>query len=92
MAMNRTGHRERGHPTEHIGFRCPKELVEAAAALDRDRSKGLVRMLDQARDARTELGPLWVELEVFARREGISEGAALGRLAHEALQARGVPR
>ena len=92
MATDRTGHRERGHPTEHIGFRCPKELVEAAAALDRDRSKGLVRMLDQARDARTELGPLWVELEVFARREGISEGAALGRLAHEALQARGVPR
>jgi hypothetical protein len=92
MATDRMRQRERGHPTEHIGFRCPKELVEAAATLDRDRSKGLVRLLDQAHDARIELGQLWVEIEVFARREGISEGAALGRLAREALEARGVPR
>jgi hypothetical protein len=92
MATDRPRFRERGHPTEHIGFRCPAELVEAATVLERDRSKGIVRMLDIANDARTELGMLWVEVEVLAHREGMSEGSALGRLAREALESRSKPR
>lgn len=85
MTIDRPRHRERGHPSEHVGFRCPSELLDAATKLERDRSKGIVRMLDMAHDAREELGELWMELEIFAHRKGITEGEALGRVAREVL-------
>jgi hypothetical protein len=78
--------RERGHPTELIGFRCPEEIVAEIDAIDADRSKVLVRLLDQALDARRELGKGWDQIEEYARREDISEGEALARLAKAALQ------
>jgi hypothetical protein len=82
--------RDRGHPTDPIGFRCPTELVKAIDAIaDGDRSRGLIQLLDVATDVRKELGKLWVEVEAYARTEGISEGEALGRLVKEVLTTRG---
>lgn len=86
MPINRARRRERGHPTEAVGFRCPEELIGAAKSLDRDLSKGMIRMLDRANDAARELGDLWIEVEILAHREGITEGEALGRLARDALK------
>jgi len=77
--------RTRGHPTEHVGFRCPTELLEAASAEAPERSKGIVTMLDRAFDAKEELGKDWIEVVVLAHREGITEGQALGRLARAGL-------
>lgn len=77
--------RKRGHPSEQINFRCPEELVQAIDAEGEDRTDGLVVMLDRANDAKQELGDEWMEVVVFAHREGITEGQALGRLLKAAI-------
>jgi hypothetical protein len=77
--------RKRGHPTKMVGFRCPLELLDAAAQEGEGQTDGLVTILDRGNDAKLELGDEWVEVMVMAHREGITEGQALGRIARMAL-------
>ena len=86
--MRRAWNRKRGSPTEAVNFRCPKELVDFAQAHGRSLSEGMVRLLDIGRDAMTEIGDLWPELEVYAVREGITESEAVGKLARAILAQR----
>lgn len=86
MAIRPTRRRAKGFESELVAFRCPTEILPVIDSIDVSRTAGLVRLLDQAIDARTAFGDLWIELEVRAHREGISEGEALGRLAREALK------
>lgn len=78
--------RKRGHPTEKVQFRCPKELVEAMDKEGEDRTDGLVAMLDRANDTKLEAGDeAWLFVMVRAYKEGITEGQAIGRYLQEAV-------
>lgn len=89
MTVGKPRVRKRGdEPREFVGFKCPEGLIAMAASLGRTRSEGLVRMLDAYADVRRELGEQWVEVEILAYREKITEGEALARLAAEALKKR----
>lgn len=78
--------RKRGHPANQLNFRCPDELREAAKREGEDLTDGLIVLLDRGNDAKAALGDLWIEVVVFAHRQGITEGEALGRLAKVTLE------
>lgn len=85
--IDRTKMRKRGHPTTQVVFRCPDELVKVIDTLARDRTPGVIRLLDQAVDSRDVLGERgWFEVQAYASANGLTEGEALGRLALEALK------
>lgn len=85
--------RPRGHPSEQVVFRCPKELLETVEALGRrSRTDAIVELLDLARDAREALGERWPEVVSLAAREQVSDGAALAQLARESLESKGRKR
>lgn len=82
--------RPRGHPSEQVVFRCPKELLEKAEALGRrSRTDALVELLDLAVDAMGALGDRWPQVVAVAASEQVSDGKALGQLAREALEKKG---
>lgn len=83
----RTRMRKRGHPSEPLAFRCPKELLRAVEDAGADKTEGAIRLLDRAVDARAELGDFWAAVEMRAYRDQVTEGEALGRIAREALEA-----
>src|SRR5678815_4419028 len=79
--------RPRGHPSEQVVFRCPKELLEKAEALGRrSRTDAQVELLDLATDVRDALGERWPQVVALAAREQVKDGEALGKLACEALE------
>lgn len=78
--------RRRGHPGRQLNFRCPDELREAINNEGEDQTDGVIVLLDRANDAKVELGDLWIEVVVYAHRQGITEGQALGRLARIGIE------
>lgn len=80
--------RERGHPTEQLGFRCPIELLEAVKAEDPDKTAGAIALLDIVADAKEAMGDDWVEVLVYAHRNNVYPGEALARLAKLGLKAK----
>lgn len=80
----------RGTKTQPLAFRCPLEVHDAVMeAASGDKTAGALRLLVLAMDAQKELGDLWVQVEVRAVQENITEGEALGRIAREALEKKG---
>lgn len=84
--------RKRGHPTQHLGIRCPDELMDAAEAEGPDQSKGAIALMDRGLDVKTAAGKDWIEVVVRAHRESeaagkvITEGEVAGKMIRELLE------
>lgn len=86
--LNARRERKRGHPTESLTARLPEEIIQAIDSEARNKTEGAVALLDCAVDAKTEMGKEWLEVVIFAHREGLTEGQALGRLARLGLKSK----
>lgn len=72
--------RPRGHPTEYLGIRVPKELADAARDEGPNQSQGCIALMDLGFEAKRALGKEWIEVIIRAHREGVTEGEAVGRM------------
>lgn len=79
---------QRKHPRTPVHVRIPDELLPFVEGFGVDRSAGVVRAVDLAKDVRELMGVDWGKVEVRAYLEQITEGEALGKFALEAIRSK----